>query len=94
MNKEVTVALGWIRSYPEEARNESRARLLKTLKGPLKMNSHQASQVIVLLSEMLKIYNPLKLTDGINILNNGEEIYYISNPALGLWAWKERFINS
>ncbi len=55
MNKEVTVALGWIRSYPEEARNESRARLLKTLKGPLKQSSHQASQVIVLLSEMLKI---------------------------------------
>lgn len=43
------------------------------------------------LSEMLKIYNPLKLRDGINIMNNGEEIYFISNPALGLWAWKERF---
>ena len=43
------------------------------------------------LSEMLKIYNPLKLRDGFNKLPNGEEIYYISNPALGLWAWKERF---
>jgi hypothetical protein len=40
---------------------------------------------------MLKIYNPLKLRDGFNKLPNGEEIYYISNPALGLWAWKERF---
>jgi len=22
---------------------------------------------------------------------DGEEIYYISNPALGLWAFKDRF---
>ena len=43
------------------------------------------------LSEMLKIYNPLKLRDGRNKMANGEEIYYISNPAIGLWAWKERF---
>ena len=43
------------------------------------------------LTEILKIYNPLKLREGINLLPNGEEIYYISNPALGLWAWKERF---
>ena len=42
------------------------------------------------LSEMLKIYNPDKLTDGFNVMAEGEEIFYISNPALGLWTSKER----
>jgi hypothetical protein len=42
------------------------------------------------LSEMQKIYNPEKLKDGFNTVN-GEEIFYISNPAMGLWSWKERF---
>ncbi|MBK7106041.1 MAG: DUF2088 domain-containing protein [Ignavibacteriae bacterium] len=44
------------------------------------------------LNEMLKIYNPEKLKDGFNTMPNGEEIFYISNPALGLWAWKNKFI--
>ncbi|MFH1000558.1 MAG: lactate racemase domain-containing protein [Bacteroidota bacterium] len=43
------------------------------------------------LKEMLKIYNPNTLKDGINIMPDGEEIFYISNPALGLWAWKSLF---
>jgi nickel-dependent lactate racemase len=42
------------------------------------------------LSKMMKKYNPRNLTDGWNIVD-GEEIYYISNPALGLWAYRERF---
>ena len=43
------------------------------------------------LSEVIKIYNPDKLKDGFNILKNGEKIYYISNPAVGLWAHKDKF---
>jgi hypothetical protein len=43
------------------------------------------------LNEMLKKYNPEKLTDGYNNLQDGEKIFYISNPALGLWAHKMRF---
>jgi nickel-dependent lactate racemase len=35
-------------------------------------------------SEAAKLYDPAKLTDGYNDVN-GERIYYISNPALGLW---------
>ena len=35
-------------------------------------------------------YDPAKLKDGYNTVD-GEEIYYISNPALGLWADKSRF---
>lgn len=42
------------------------------------------------LKEMSKLYNPETLKDGYNIVN-GEEVFYISNPALGLWAFKDRF---
>ena len=44
------------------------------------------------LKEMTKVYDPNKLKDGINTMPNGEEIFYISNPALGLWAYRERFV--
>ena len=43
------------------------------------------------LDEMTKRYNPEVLKDGFNTMPDGEEIFYISNPALGLWAYKERF---
>ncbi|MGD0036738.1 MAG: lactate racemase domain-containing protein [Bacteroidota bacterium] len=43
------------------------------------------------LSEMIKKYNPQKLKDGFNTMPDGEKIFYISNPALGLWAYKDRF---
>lgn len=42
------------------------------------------------LNEMTKKYDPSKLKDGWNMVD-GEEIFYISNPALGLWAYRERF---
>lgn len=37
-------------------------------------------------AEAAKKYDPKKLKDGWNILSDGEEIFYISNPALGLWT--------
>ena len=43
------------------------------------------------LDEMTKKYNPEKLVDGLNKMPDGEEIFFISNPALGLWAAKDRF---
>lgn len=43
------------------------------------------------LVEMMKKYNPLTLKDGFNELKNGESVFYISNPALGLWASNDRF---
>jgi nickel-dependent lactate racemase len=46
------------------------------------------------LGSMMQKYDPAKLKDGMNTLPGGEEIYYISNPALGLWAWKEKFNDS
>jgi len=41
--------------------------------------------------EMVRRYNPNALKDGYNTLPDGEEIFYISNPALGLWAYTEKF---
>lgn len=38
--------------------------------------------------DAVKLYNPKELKDGFNTVN-GEEIYYISNPALGLWKSEE-----
>lgn len=43
------------------------------------------------LEEMLMRYDPAELEDGYNTLPDGEEIYYISNPAVGLWAYRDRF---
>jgi nickel-dependent lactate racemase len=40
------------------------------------------------LKRMLSIYNPASLKNGFNSLPSGEEIYYISDPALGLWMCK------
>ena len=34
--------------------------------------------------EAVKVYDPAKLKDGYNTVG-GEEIYYVSNPAVGLW---------
>lgn len=39
---------------------------------------------------MMEKYNVNQLKDGWNTVN-GEEIFYISNPALGLWAYPDRF---
>ena len=41
-------------------------------------------------NDMVAKYPVETLKDGWNIVN-GEEIYYISNPALGLWAHPDRF---
>jgi len=45
------------------------------------------------LQEMTQRYDPKKLSDGWNTLPGGEQIFYISNPALGLWACRRRFEN-
>jgi nickel-dependent lactate racemase len=42
------------------------------------------------LKEYMAKYDPEKLKDGWNIVD-GEEIFFISNPGLGLWAYEGRF---
>jgi nickel-dependent lactate racemase len=43
------------------------------------------------LKQMTQRYDPAKLKDGWNTMPDGEKIFYISNPALGLWAYRGRF---
>jgi nickel-dependent lactate racemase len=44
------------------------------------------------LEPMLRRYDPAKLRDGCNTLSGGEEIFFIRNPAIGLWAHRDRFV--
>jgi len=41
--------------------------------------------------EAVSKYDPAKLKDGFNVMEDGEEVFFISNPALGLWADRSRF---
>ncbi len=43
------------------------------------------------LDTLISRYNPHSLGEGFNTMPDGEIIYYISNPALGLWSMKEKF---
>ena len=43
------------------------------------------------LEALISKYYPDTLQDGWNVVD-GEEIYFISNPALGLWAHRSRFV--
>jgi nickel-dependent lactate racemase len=42
------------------------------------------------LAAMLARYNPQRLFEGWNELPDGERVYFIHNPALGLWAHRNR----
>jgi nickel-dependent lactate racemase len=42
------------------------------------------------LASMNARYDPMKLSNGYNTVD-GEEIFFISNPGLGLWAYRGRF---
>jgi nickel-dependent lactate racemase len=44
------------------------------------------------LDQMLRRYDPAKLAHGFNTVD-GEEIFFVANPGLGLWAHRDRFIN-
>ncbi|MDR0848973.1 MAG: lactate racemase domain-containing protein [Propionibacteriaceae bacterium] len=41
-------------------------------------------------NEALTRYNPDTMKDGWNTMPDGEEVYFISTPSAGLWAWKDR----
>ncbi len=43
------------------------------------------------LNTMMRRYDPKHLVPGENTLPDGEQIYYVPNPALGLWAERSRF---
>jgi nickel-dependent lactate racemase len=41
--------------------------------------------------QLLQRYAPERLSDGLNRLPDGEEIFFVSNPGLGLWALRDKF---
>ncbi len=45
------------------------------------------------LAEYTRKYDPAVLRDGWNVVD-GEEIFFVSNPGLGLWAYRGRFATS
>jgi hypothetical protein len=40
------------------------------------------------LDEMSKRYDPAVMKEGWNTMEDGERVFYIGNPALGLWAYR------
>jgi nickel-dependent lactate racemase len=45
-------------------------------------------------AEAMRRYDPASLSDGPNTMPDGEEIFYVSNPALGLWGLKLQFADA
>ncbi|MFO0870344.1 MAG: D-mannonate epimerase [Pirellulales bacterium] len=43
------------------------------------------------LGPQLQRYDPQRLRPGWNTMDDGEQVYFIANPALGLWAYRGRF---
>lgn len=43
------------------------------------------------LSDVIGRYDPENLKDGWNTLEDGEKIFFVSNPALGLWSHESKF---
>jgi len=43
------------------------------------------------LDGMTARYDPRSLRNGYNTLRDGSELFYVSNPAIGLWACRDRF---
>lgn len=42
------------------------------------------------LAASLRRYDPEQLSDGVNVMPDGERIFFVSNPALGLWSLREK----
>lgn len=58
-----------------------------------KNETEKAGFIYMPLKDALDKYDVKSLKDGLNIVD-GEEIFFIRNPALGLWADKTRFFGS
>lgn len=43
------------------------------------------------IDRVIETYRVETLKNGVNILPDGEDVFFISNPALGLWAHRDRF---
>jgi nickel-dependent lactate racemase len=59
----------------------------KSMRGQIDGVHFQSADV----AEMMNRYGPAKLEYGYNTMPDGETVFYIPNPALGLWIDRERF---
>ena len=73
------------------ASSDGRFKITYAVKHLTKEEIEKVNFVYMPYEEAIAKYDPEKLRDGFNITEDGEEIYYISNPALGLWACEDRF---
>lgn len=71
--------------------SEGRFRITYAVKSISRQEIAGAGFIPADCDEVTKRYNPKALRDGWNILPDGEEVYFIPNPALGLWIDRTRF---
>jgi nickel-dependent lactate racemase len=71
--------------------SEGRFRVTYCPGGLSRAETESAGFSYASLEDALRVYDPGKLCDGENELGNGERVFYIGNPALGLWAFRDRF---
>ncbi len=72
--------------------SDSRFRITYAVRHLSRDEIEKAGYLYADLDETLQRYNPRTLKQGYNRMPDGEEIYYISNPAVGLWASRDRII--
>ncbi len=72
--------------------SDSRFNITYAVRHLSRKEIESAGYIYADLDDMLQRYNPKSLKQGTNILPDGEEIYFISNPAVGLWASRDRII--
>lgn len=70
--------------------SDGRFRITYAVKNISKQEIEEAGYCAADYDETAARYDPFKLTPGYNTVD-GEEIYFIPNPALGLWIDRERF---
>jgi hypothetical protein len=71
--------------------SEDRFSITYCAGGLSKEEVEQAGFKFTPVDEMMKRYDPQQLKDGHNRLNDGEDIFFISQPGAGLWAWEGKF---
>ncbi len=71
--------------------SDGRFSVTYAVKSISKAEIEQVGFIAADFDEMSNLYDPEQLKYGYNTMPDGEEIYYIPNPALGLWINKEKF---
>jgi nickel-dependent lactate racemase len=60
-------------------------------KGLTKREIESVGYAFAPLTPMMKRYNPKAMRNGYNTMSDGQAVYFISDPGLGLWALKSQF---